>query len=376
MPKSNLFFSKNLIFWYLENRRNLPWRTTKDPYSIWLSEIILQQTRVDQGLPYYNAFILKYPTVKDLAKASEEEVLKLWQGLGYYSRARNLHSTAKHVSNNLNGVFPKNYNDLIKLKGIGDYTASAIASICYNEGTAVVDGNVYRVLARVFGIFTPINSSQGTKEFKELAQKLIDTSQSGTHNQAIMEFGARYCKPQNPDCSNCIFKSSCVAHKNNMVSEVPVKIKKAIVKKRYFNYLVILSEDKKTLLQQRTEKGIWQQLYEFPLIESSNEIGINQIQKLPEYIRVSEMYSFKGVKLYNKESIVHKLSHRHLITRFWIVETSSLNSGIAIEAKNKSESLLKVISVSSIYKYPVPVLLENFISLFFESKEKGLIQKK
>jgi A/G-specific adenine glycosylase len=376
MQKSNLFFSKNLIFWYLENRRNLPWRATKDPYSIWLSEIILQQTRVDQGLPYYNAFKLKYPTIEDLAIASEEEVLKLWQGLGYYSRARNLHRTAQHISNNLKGIFPNNFKDLLQLKGVGDYTASAIASICFNEGAAVVDGNVYRVLSRIFGIFTPINSSQGIKEFKELAQKLIDTTQPGTFNQAIMEFGARYCKPQNPDCLNCIFKDNCLAHKNNMVSELPVKLKKGVVKKRYFNYLVILSEDNRTLFQQRTDKGIWQQLYEFPLIETSKEIGINQIQKLPGFISLSEKYSFKGLTLYNKKSIVHKLSHRHLVTRFWIVDTSSLNSGTAIQNNTNSENILKIISLASINKYPVPVLLENFISLFFESKEKGLIQKK
>ena len=376
MQKSNLFFSKNLIFWYLENRRNLPWRATKDPYSIWLSEIILQQTRVDQGLPYYNAFKLKYPTIKDLAIASEEEVLKLWQGLGYYSRARNLHFTAQHISNNLKGIFPNNFKNLMQLKGVGDYTASAIASICFNEASAVVDGNVYRVLARIFGIFTPINSSQGIKEFKELAQKLIDTSQPGTFNQAIMEFGARHCKPQNPDCLNCIFKDNCLAFKNNMVSALPVKLKKGVVKKRYFNYLVILSEDNRTLLQQRTNKGIWQQLYEFPLIETSKEIGINQIQKQPAFIKLSEKYSFKGLTLYNKKSIVHKLSHRHLVTRFWIVETSSLSSSTATQNKTNSENILKAISLASINKYPVPVLLENFISLFFESKEKGLIQKK
>jgi len=374
MPKTNLFFSKNLIFWYLENKRNLPWRTTKDPYSVWLSEIILQQTRVEQGLPYYNAFKNKYPTIKELASASEEEVLKLWQGLGYYSRARNLHSTAKHISNNFDGVFPDNFKELLQLKGVGDYTASAIASICFSEGTAVVDGNVYRVLARVFGVFIPINSSQGIKEFKELAQSLIDSSQPGTHNQAIMEFGARYCKPQNPDCLACIFKSNCLAHRDNFVSEVPVKLKKTVIKKRYFNYLVIRSEDNKTLIQQRTNKGIWQQLYEFPLIETPKEIGVNQLQKLPEYLKLSEKYSFKGIKLYNKVSIIHKLSHRHLVTRFWIVETSSLN--LTVNNKNKPESFLREISFSSIYKYPVPVLLENFISEFFESKESLLIQKK
>ncbi len=376
MPKSSIYFSKNLIFWYLENKRELPWRTTKDPYSIWLSEIILQQTRIDQGLPYYNDFKLHYPTLQSLANASEEEVLKLWQGLGYYSRARNLHLTAKYISNNLKGVFPSNFKELLNLKGVGDYTASAIASICYDEATAVVDGNVYRVLARVFGIFTPINSSQGIKEFKDLAQKLIDVSQPGIFNQAIMEFGARYCKPQNPVCSSCIFSSNCLAHQNNMVSELPIKLKKLSVKKRYFNYVVILSEDNKTLLQQRTDKGIWQQLYEFPLIETPIEINIGQIQRLPEYKKLSEKHSFNTIKLYNKESIIHKLSHRHIVTRFWIVETSGLSSEISENETITTGSTLKEIPFSSIHNYPVPVLIENFISSFFGLKESLQKQKK
>ena len=196
MLKSNFHFSKKLILWYLAHKRDLPWRTTAIPYYIWLSEIILQQTRVEQGLPYYQAFVTEYPTVDNLANASEEEVLKLWQGLGYYSRARNLHATAKYISNELNGIFPISYKELIKLKGVGDYTASAIASICFNEATAVVDGNVYRALARYFGIFTPINTSLGTKEFKNLAQQLIDVDNPGDHNQALMEFGARQCNPK------------------------------------------------------------------------------------------------------------------------------------------------------------------------------------
>lgn len=369
MPKNNLNFSIKLISWYLENKRDLPWRTTQDPYRIWLSEIILQQTRVAQGLPYYHAFLLDFPTIQKLANATEEEILKLWQGLGYYSRARNLHSTAKNISTNLKGIFPSNFKDLIKLKGVGDYTASAIASICFNEATAVVDGNVYRVLARVFGIFTPINSSLGKKEFKKLAQNLIDSSQPGTFNQALMEFGARYCKPQNPDCSVCIFNHDCVAFQKNMVSDVPVKLKKTIVKKRYFNYLVIVSENKRTILQQRTKKGIWQQLYEFPLIETSKEIGISKIQKLPEYIELSEKYSFIAIELYNKKSIIHKLSHRHLITRFWIVKSADLTEA-------KSGSIKEGIPLQNVGKYPVPVLLENFISLFFESKKTLQKQKK
>ncbi len=190
MSKSNSFFSKKLISWYLTHKRDLPWRRTQLPYHVWLSEIILQQTRVDQGLPYYKAFVSKYPLIKDLADATEEEVLKLWQGLGYYSRARNLYSTAKFIANELNGEFPSSYQGLTKLKGVGDYTASAIASICFNEASAVVDGNVYRVLSRYYGIETPINSSHGIKEFKKMAQTLIDKNNPGDHNQAIMEFGA------------------------------------------------------------------------------------------------------------------------------------------------------------------------------------------
>jgi len=295
MSKSTVFFSNLLISWYLEHKRELPWRLTKDPYAIWLSEIILQQTKVAQGLPYYNAFISTFPSVNDLANAPEEKVLKLWQGLGYYSRARNLHYTANYISEDLKGVFPTNYNDLLKLKGVGDYTASAIASICYKEPSAVVDGNVYRVLARFFGISTPINSSQGIKAFKKLAQELLDVSQPGTYNQAVMEFGARHCKPRNPDCSSCIFNDKCVALQKNIVAELPVKLKKTTIKKCYFNYFIIQSEENTILLQQRTKKGIWQQLYEFPLIETSEEIKLEQLQLLEEFKELSNKHSFCSI---------------------------------------------------------------------------------
>ncbi len=351
MSKNTAHFSKKLILWYLEHKRALPWRNTIAPYNIWLSEIILQQTRVSQGLPYFNVFISAFPTIDDLAKASEEKVLKLWQGLGYYSRARNLHFTAKYISENLNSEFPTSYKELIKLKGVGDYTASAIASICYNEPTAVVDGNVYRVLARYFEIYTPINSTQGNKEFKKLAQKLIDPSQSGVYNQAIMEFGARYCKPHNPGCTSCIFNDKCVALQKKKVSELPVKLKKLKIKKIYFNYLVIQSEGNNTIFQQRTKKGIWQQLYEFPLIETSKEIDINQLQQLEEYKELSKKHSISSVVLYNEKSIVHKLSHRHLYTRFWLAKSL--------------KSTTKGISIQTINKYPVPVLIEKFITSYF-----------
>ncbi|MDN3722873.1 A/G-specific adenine glycosylase [Aequorivita sp. SDUM287046] len=351
MPKNSPSFSNKLITWYLQNTRDLPWRTTNNPYYIWLSEIILQQTRVLQGLPYYLKFVETYPKVEDLANAHEDEIMKLWQGLGYYSRARNLHATAKIVSEEMNGAFPNNYKDLLKLKGVGDYTASAIASICFNQPEAVVDGNVYRTLSRVFGISTPINTPAGQKEFKQMAQLLIDKTQPGTFNQAIMEFGARYCVPQNPDCPNCIFNENCKAFQHNKVSELPVKIKAKPIKKRYFNYLVVLSVKEKTVLRQRTGKGIWHRLYEFPMIETSEDINLPTLEKLPKFQSFSEEFQIENISLYNEKPVIHKLSHQHLITRFWIVESRE-NSEVAIP-------------VSEIGNYAVPVLIENFVSDFF-----------
>ncbi len=353
MSKKNSNFSNKLISWYLQNKRELPWRNTVNPYRIWLSEIMLQQTRVLQGLPYYLKFTEAYPKVEDLANAPEDEVLKLWQGLGYYSRARNLHATAKKVSEEMNGVFPKNYKDLLKLKGVGDYTASAIASISFNQPDAVVDGNVYRVLSRFFGISTPINTSAGQKEFKKLAQELIDRKQPGTFNQAIMEFGARYCVPQKPDCENCIFNDSCVAFQQKKVAELPIKIKAKPVKKRYFNYLVILAENERTILKQRTGKGIWQKLYEFPLIETSEEMNLSSLQKLQQFKNFSKNLTIESISLFNEKQLIHKLSHQHLHTRFWIIETSG-------ETETNT-------SVSEIASYAVPVLIADFVSEFFEN---------
>ncbi|QAA83248.1 A/G-specific adenine glycosylase [Aequorivita sp. H23M31] len=359
MPKTYAFFDTLLITWYLRHKRELPWRATKDPYKIWLSEIMLQQTRVVQGLPYYLKFIEAYPTVKDLAEAPESDVLKLWQGLGYYSRARNLHATAKMVSNEMNGIFPKTYKNLLKLKGVGDYTASAIASICFDEPEAVVDGNVYRVISRIFGIKTPINSTSGQKKFKELAQNLIDKNQPGTYNQAIMEFGAQYCVPQNPDCENCIFKNMCAAFQTETVSNLPVKIKAKPVKRRYFNYLVILANNERTILQQRLGKGIWHKLYEFPLIETLDEINLNELIALPEFHKQTKDLNIESVVLYNEKAVIHKLSHQHLNTRFWIVETSHLKKQAAVGEHD--------VSISEIDNYAVPVLIENFVSEFFEN---------
>ena len=342
-------FSKTLTNWYSVNKRDFPWRKTKEPYFIWLSEIILQQTQIKQGLPYYEDFITKFPTVFDLASAEESEVLKLWQGLGYYSRARNLHYTAKYIAHELNGIFPNSYKDLLKLKGIGDYTASAIASICFEEPAAVVDGNVYRALSRYFGIKTPINSTQGIKEFKDLATSLLDRKNPGDYNQAIMEFGATQCKPQNPDCSVCPFSSSCTALQKGLINHLPVKLKKTKVTNKYFNFLVFLASDKETLFEKRTSKGIWQNLYQFPLIETKAPLSSENFKSNPlisEYIKDIQ-YEFS---LYNEVDLIHKLSHQHLHTKFWIIEVDRLPK--------------KGIPIKELTSYPTSILISNFIDEF------------
>lgn len=344
------FFAKNLIDWYLDNKRDLPWRSTKDPYFIWLSEIILQQTRVAQGTPYYLAFTSAFGDVKSLADAPQAKVLKLWQGLGYYSRARNLHIAAKYVANELDGIFPATYKGLLELKGVGDYTASAVGSICFDLPNAVVDGNVYRVLSRIFGISTPINTTQGVKDFKALAQQLLDTSQPGTYNQALMEFGARFCVPQNPNCEQCIFQYKCDAYKNKQVANLPVKLKKLKIKKRYFNYIVLLSQEHQTILRQRTNKGIWQQLFEFPLVETQQVVDEFELREELQFNQISALYGIDTLTIYKEKAVIHKLSHQHLYTRFWIAQTKSkLPQGLPID---------------KIDTYAVPVLISNFISEF------------
>ncbi|MCK0130073.1 A/G-specific adenine glycosylase [Flavobacteriaceae bacterium F08102] len=342
-------FSNILITWYLHNKRDLPWRNTTDPYFIWLSEIILQQTRVSQGLPYYYKFIERFPTVYDLSNADIDEVLKLWQGLGYYSRARNMHFTAQFITNELHGKFPDNYADLIKLKGIGDYTASAIASICFNEATAVVDGNVYRVLARYFGIYTPTNSAKGIKDFKALAQSLIDPDNPATFNQAIMEFGATLCKPAQPLCTVCPLHTSCAASQENSIHLLPVKEIKTKVKRRYFNYLIIQNQEEQLLFQQRTNKDIWQGLYEFPLMETphhANHSTIIQSTYLKELLGENPI----DIELFNNTPIKHQLSHQTIFAKFWIITVNlPLENGIKWK---------------SFYNFPVPILIHNFIEKY------------
>lgn len=294
-------FVLQITDWYRLNSRDLPWRRTKNPYFIWISEIILQQTRVDQGLSYYQKFTQLFPTVHDLANASENEVLKAWQGLGYYSRARNLHFTAKFISSELNGIFPNSYNEIISLKGIGSYTAAAISSFAYNLPHAVVDGNVYRVLSRYYEIHEAIDSSLGKKVFDSLAQSLIPNSNPGEYNQAIMEFGAMQCTPSNPNCEICPLVSSCKsALQKDLIQKLPYKKGKTTVKKRYFHYFYITSNNQLALVK-RTEKDVWQHLFEFPMIETVDEnLPLHYKQK------ASFICSFK-----------HILSHQHIHAFFY-----------------------------------------------------------
>lgn len=339
-------FHNTLIKWYLQNKRDLPWRKTTDPYQIWLSEIMLQQTRVAQGMPYFFAFTEAFPTVFNLAKANEEQVLKLWQGLGYYSRARNLHKTAQTVAFEMNGVFPDNYSDLLKLKGIGEYTAAAIASFSYNECVPVVDGNVFRVLSRYFDLETDIAQASAKKEFAALAFELMPKDNPAQFNQAIMEFGALQCVPKNPNCTECVFNNSCAALQKKKVDQLPVKSKKTKVRNRYFNYIVAVDDLENTIIQKRTAKGIWHNLYEFPLIETDKvedfETVAQQINQ--NFFQENKMESLSE---YNEDSIVHKLSHQHLHIKFWKASLKgTIENGIDLETAKT---------------FPFPIVIHNFI---------------
>lgn len=264
--EEEISFRKTLLDWAEKNKRPLPWKESSNPYHIWLSEIILQQTRVEQGLPYYLKFIKKYPTVTDLANAPEDELFKLWEGLGYYSRARNLHTSAKMIATEYQGVFPTQYKDIRTLKGVGDYTAAAIASFAYNQPYAVVDGNVYRFLARFFGIETPIDIPEGKKKFQELADKLLDQDQPARYNQAMMDFGATWCTYPIPHCLTCPFMNKCLAFKENKTKLLPVKSKKNVKKNRFFYYLII-NVGEHIVLHKRADNDVWAGLHDFPLIE-------------------------------------------------------------------------------------------------------------
>lgn len=344
-------FSDKLLAWAKANPRPMPWKETKDAYKIWLSEIILQQTRVEQGRPYYLKFIKAYPTIKHLAKAEEDEVLKLWQGLGYYSRARNLHFTAKFISENYKGKFPNRYEEIRALKGVGDYTAAAISSFAYNLPYAVVDGNVYRVLARIFGIETPIDSSKGKKEFQELAQKLLVTDKANNFNQAILDFGATHCKPKNPKCASCPFNDFCVARAKNKIANYPVKSKKLKKRNRYFHYL-IFNWREKVYLNKRDDKDIWQGLYDFPLIEVDKLLDIKILKK-----NIEKKFSLKpsDYQLINKSNPYKQvLSHQNIYATF--VEIRILKS-LKLNSEQKVFSTQK----TTIETYPFPRVVQTYL---------------
>jgi A/G-specific adenine glycosylase len=310
---SQLWFSGKLLPWYREHHRPLPWRKTKDPYRIWLSEVMLQQTRVDQGLGYYLRFTERWPTVKELAAAHENEVLKEWQGLGYYSRARNLLTAARQVMEEHGGHFPSSHAELLGLKGVGDYTAAAIASICFDRPDAVVDGNVYRVLARVFGIDTPIDGTAGRKQFKELASELVDVEHPGDHNQAVMELGATVCTPRSPDCPHCPLREKCIAFATGKIPGLPVKQGKTKTRDRFFNYLHIAS-GKGIAMHQRQGKDIWTGLFELPLIESGRPLTRRSLEGLLEKT-FGKGWDISTAPVKAR----HVLSHQIIHAAFWEV---------------------------------------------------------
>ncbi|WKN44546.1 A/G-specific adenine glycosylase [Tunicatimonas pelagia] len=342
-------FAQEIIQWYQKHHRDLPWRHTLNPYQIWLSEVILQQTRVAQGLPYYQKFVEAFPTVYDLASASEQEVLRLWQGLGYYSRARNLHACAKSIVADYDGEFPKTYQELLKLKGVGVYTAAAIASFAFNETVPVVDGNVYRVLSRVFGVEDDILSTTGQKNFRKLAEQLVPEGRANVYNQAIMEFGALQCTPANPACLLCPLSTMCYAYQHGKQKDLPVKIKKGKIKDRYLHYLVIKLDDK-LLMKQRPAKGIWAGLYDFYLIETNqpqkwdelDDSVLGELMQQQPRVEKSELYQ-------------HQLSHQRLHVTFY---TLSLNSHLVQEPRYSDG---KFYSREEIEALPKPILIDNFL---------------
>ncbi|MEO8147751.1 MAG: A/G-specific adenine glycosylase [Bacteroidia bacterium] len=343
-------FSEKIIAWYEVNKRTLPWRESGDPYIIWLSEIILQQTRVEQGMPYFYKFIETFPDVKSFAEADEHDILKLWQGLGYYSRARNMYHAALSIVNEFESKFPASFTDLRKLKGVGDYTAAAIASFAYNLPHAVVDGNVYRFLSRHFGIHTPIDSTEGKRQFFLLANKLLDKKKPAIHNQAMMEVGALICTPRNPLCNQCPVNSSCLAFHKKTIGQLPVKSKKTAVKNRYLFYFLILYKNK-FIIHKRTGNDIWKNLYDLPLVETSKIIKPEKIFATPGFISIVKESLFRINKI--SDSITHKLTHQNLHTVF---------IKLTLEQKNfESGAHMQFVSINNAKKFPFPKLIENYL---------------
>lgn len=346
----NRYFSDKVVEWYQRHHRKLPWRETRDPYRIWLSEVILQQTRVAQGLPYYERFVERFPTVQDLAASDEEAILRLWQGLGYYTRARNLMRCAQTVVAEHGGTFPPSYQELRRLPGIGDYTAAAIASIAFEEPVAVLDGNVFRVLARYFGVYDDMARADGRKHFTSLANSLVEGTRPSIYNQAVMELGALCCIPQIPHCGECVLAEGCFAHQKGLQAELPVRKPRLLSKNRYFYYFVIVHRNR-VAMRKRSGKDIWQNLYDFYLAESSREEPVSRIIKRDEKLR----------ELIGNEALIevspayqHILTHQKILARFVTVRPDGVSSQIL--------DGMRFFTKKGIEKLPKPVLITRFLA--------------
>jgi A/G-specific adenine glycosylase len=359
------YFVTNLLQWQIGVSRPMPWKGEKNPYLIWLSEIILQQTRVEQGLPYFLRFKEKYPTIIHLANAPEDEVMRLWQGLGYYSRARNLHATAKTVRDKFNGIFPTNYNEVLSLKGVGDYTAAAIVSFAYEMPYPVVYGNVYRVLSRFFGIKTAIDNPKAKKEFTALANTLIqEVKTPSVFNQAIMDFGALQCKPALPLCSICPLKNNCYALNNNVVETLPLKEKKITVKERFFHYLVIKQEDT-VYIRKRPAGDIWQNLYEFPLIEATKPLSSKEITAHEIWGSIFGGLEIRVIPL--QVSATQKLTHRKINALFFEVALPNDKLRLSLIEKN-----MIAVEAKKLNNFAFPKIVDWYI----QNKQLNLVSNR
>ena len=349
--RNGIDFSNSLIKWFETYGRNLSFRKSKDPYSVWLSEIILQQTQMETGLKYYDTFIKRFPKIKDLAEAEEEEIYNMWQGLGYYNRAKNLHKTAILISEKMGGVFPENYDKLLKLPGVGRYTAAAISSICYNERKFVVDANVYRVLSRYYGINKNISNSNAYSFFEDISLNIGENIKSvGVYNEAIMDFGGSVCTSKKPNCDKCVISYSCIANRNDKQNFFPIKNKRGVKKNRYFNYF-ILENDELFLMQKRKQKDIWLNLNEFYLLEEKNkQKAIKNFLKKIEGHKTGKLMSVP-----NKKKGV--LSHQNIHINFFKIFIPNKNALSSI----KKRLNLKFVNKTDINKYAVPKVIDNYL---------------
>lgn len=355
MNKLKIRIVRQLLQWYAENKRDLPWRNTRNIYYIWLSEVILQQTRVIQGLPYFNKFLLHFPDIQSLANAQESEVLRLWQGLGYYSRARNLHACAKNIAFERQGVWPESYENLQELKGVGKYTAAAIASFAYLEPVPVIDGNAYRVWSRFWGDFTDISSAAAFKHFFALATELIPSDKPDIFNQAVMELGATVCTPKRPLCHICPLAFACVAREKNIAEQLPVKTKKVKVSTRYFYYFLLLSNGK-VYMKERLLKDIWSGLYDFPMAESKH--AIDTVSALEE-LKIFTEHSVINLDIEEESKIYkHILTHQRIFAKFISIK---INEKAAWHAHMESSGY-KLYSIEAIKALPKPILIHNYLN--------------